>query len=225
MSTIAENSLAAPVAFPTNWTVADLQAHLGGVPASRIRLYPAPGTATEEDALRLDDHEDVICELVDGVLVEKVMSSFESLLAMMLVRILGTYLDAHDVGFLLGEGGQLRILPTRMRVPDVSFIRWDRLPGGKLPTDRVFKIAPDLAVEILSDGNTIKEMELKLGEYFEAGVRLVWYVDPVSRTAQVYTSRERSETIDTSGTLDGGEVLPGFQLRLGELFERADRRR
>ena len=225
MSTIAENSLAAPVAFPTNWTVADLQAHLGGVPVSRIRLYPAPGTATEEDALRLDDHEDVICELVDGVLVEKVMSSFESLLAMMLVRILGTYLDAHDVGFLLGEGGQLRILPTRMRVPDVTFIRWDRLPGGKLPTDRVFKIAPDLAVEILSDGNTIKEMELKLGEYFEAGVRLVWYIDPVSRTARVYTTRERSETIDTSGTLDGGEVLPGFQLRLGELFERADRRR
>jgi len=225
MSTIAENSLAAPIAFPTNWTVADLQAHLGGVPVSRIRLYPAPGTATEEDALRLDDHEDVICELVDGVLVEKVMSSFESLLAMMLVRILGTYLDAHDVGFLLGEGGQLRILPTRMRVPDVTFIRWDRLPGGKLPTDRVFKIAPDLAVEILSDGNTIKEMELKLGEYFEAGVRLVWYIDPVSRTARVYTTRERSETIDTSGTLDGGEVLPGFQLRLGELFERADRRR
>ena len=225
MSTITENSLITPVVFPANWTFADLQAHLGGVPASRIRLYPAPGTATEEDALRLDDHEDVICELVDGVLVEKVMSSYESYLAMILGHLLHVFLESHDQGMVLGEGGQLRILPTKMRVPDVSFIRWDRLPGGKLPTDRVFKIAPDLAVEILSDGNTIKEMELKLGEYFEAGVRLVWYIDPVSRTAQVYTSREQSETIDTSGTLDGGEVLPGFKLRLGELFERADRRR
>ena len=67
-------------------------------------------------------------------------------------------------------------------------------------------------------------MNLKLDEYFEAGVRLVWYIDPRSRTARIYTSRQDSKTIDETGSFDGGEVLPGFQLRLGELFERADRR-
>src|SRR4051812_31126354 len=73
MSTFAENTMIPPAAFPANWSLADLQAHLGGVPAGRIRLFPAPGTATEEDALWLEDHEDRLCELVDGVLVEKAM--------------------------------------------------------------------------------------------------------------------------------------------------------
>jgi Uma2 family endonuclease len=212
------------VAFPTNWTLANLQEHLGRVPIGRILLYPLPGTATEADALRLDDHEDRICELVDGVLVEKVMSSYESFLAMMLGHLLNTFLENSNYGMILGEAGQLRILPTKMRVPDVAFIRWDRFPGGKLPEERVYKVAPDLAVEILSEGNTPQEMEKKLDEYFEAGVRLVWYIDARTRTAAIYTARNQKEAIDESGILDGGEVLPGFQLRLGELFERADRR-
>lgn len=224
MSTTLQNSTMLPTAFPSSWTLADLQAHLGGVPASRIRLFPTPGTATEEDALRLDDQKDCICELVDGVLVEKTVSSFESIVAMILVRALGNYLDSHDLGLLLGEAGPLRILPRKMRVPDVSFIRWDRFPGGKLPKDRVYRIAPDLAVEILCEGNTPQEMELKLDEYFEAGVQMVWYIDPATRTARIYTARQQSTTIDANGLLDGGDVLPGFQLRLGELFERAERR-
>jgi Uma2 family endonuclease len=107
-----------------------------------------------------------------------------------------------------------------MRIPDVSFISWDRFPGRKLPKDRVFRVAPDLAVEFISQGNTKGEMNLKLDEYFAAGVRLVWYIDPRTRTAQVYTARDRAETIGESGLLDGRDVLPGFQLRLGELFER-----
>jgi Uma2 family endonuclease len=66
-------------------------------------------------------------------------------------------------------------------------------------------------------------MELKLREYFEAGVRLVWYIDPPSRTARIYSQPDQSETIDANGMLAGHDVLPGFQVRLGELFERADR--
>jgi hypothetical protein len=70
-----------PTLVPTEWTMADLQAHLGGVPAERIRLYPPPGMATEQDVLNIHDHEDRLCELVDGILVDKVMASFVSLLA------------------------------------------------------------------------------------------------------------------------------------------------
>lgn len=218
-------SIVATPVFPASWTFADLQEHLGGIPAERIRLYPLPGTATEADALSLDDHDDCICELVDGVLVEKVMSSFESLLAMALGRILGNFLEKHDSGIVLGEAGQLWILPKKMRVPDVAFISWDRFPGGKLPQDRVYRVAPDLAVEILSEGNTAGEMGKKLAEYFEAGVRLVWYIDPRARTATIHSAPGKQESIDENGFLDAGEVLPGFRLRLGELFERASRGR
>jgi Uma2 family endonuclease len=233
MSTIADSSSSFPmlvatsgpvVGFPSDWTMADLQQHLGGIPLERILLYRSPGTATEEDALWLDEHEDRICELVDGVLVEKVMSSYESLLAMMLVFLLQDFLQKNPLGIILGEAGQLRILPKKMRVPDVAFIRWERFPNGTLPKDRVYRVAPDLAVEFLSEGNTPREMERKLDEYFEAGVRLVWYIDPRTRTATVYTSRTDGTTIDVDGQLEGQDVLPGFSLRLGELFERADRR-
>lgn len=202
----------------------DLQQHLGGIPLNRIRLFPPPGMATEADALRMDDQEDCICELVDGVLVEKDMSTFESYLAMILGHLLHNYLETNNCGMILGEAGQLRILPTKMRIPDVAFIQWGRFPGGQFPKERVYKIAPDLAVEILSEGNTKEEMELKLDEYFEAGVRLVWYIDPKPRTACIYTARDQMTTIGLDGNLEGGDVLPGFSLRLGELFERADRK-
>jgi hypothetical protein len=123
MSTIADPSHGIPVLvttsgpvveYPTNWTMADLQQHLGGIPLERILLYRSPGTATEEDALWLDDHEDRICELIDGVLVEKVMSSYESLLAMMLGYLLQEYLERQPLGVILGEAGQLlESLPRR----------------------------------------------------------------------------------------------------------------
>jgi Uma2 family endonuclease len=223
MSTTSDSTVP-PAVFPTNWSLANLQEHLGGISPERIRLYPPPGMATEEDALRLDDHEDCLCELVDGVLVEKAMGFYESILAMLLGHFLNEYLETNPCGIVSGADGQIRILPTKMRVPDLAFIPWNRLPDGKLPEDRVCKVAPDLAVEILSAGNTQREMEQKLDEYFEARVRLVWYIDPRPRTASIYTARQQVTTIDCSGYFEGGDVLPGFKLRLGELFERADRR-
>ena len=224
MSTTSDTSIVPPAVFPTSWSLANLQEHLGGISPERIRLYPPPGMATEEDAVRLDDHEDCLCELVDGVLVEKAMGFYKSILALLLGHFLNEYLETNNRGIVSGADGQIRILPTRMRVPDLSFIGWDRFPGGQLPEDRVCQVAPDLIVEILSKGNTQQEMEQKLNDYFEARVRLVWYIDPRSRSASVYTARQQM-TIDSSGYLDGGDVLPGFKLRLRELFERADRRR
>jgi Uma2 family endonuclease len=220
MSTTLDEPLATTTSFPAEWTLADLQEFLGNVPARRIRLFPHPGTATEEDALRIHDHEGRLCELVDGILVEKDMASFESFIAALLVQMINNYLDQHRLGIVLTEGGPLRILPKRTRMPDVSFIRWERFPNQKIPLhQRVFQVVPDLAVEILSEGNTAAEMGLKLDEYRRAGVRLIWYIDPRSRRATVYTSDGREETIDENGALDGGDVLPGFEVRLRELFD------
>jgi Uma2 family endonuclease len=85
-------------------------------------------------------------------------------------------------------------------------------------------VAPDLAVEVLSEGNTPQEMNRKLHEYFQAGTRLVWYVDPAARTVTVYESIDRATPLGEHDVLDGGDVLPGFKLSIGELFRRAGER-
>jgi Uma2 family endonuclease len=218
-------TMSSPVlAGPADWTVADVQARLGGIPPERIRTFPAPGTATEDDVLQVLARTDRICELVDGILVEKVMSSFESLLAATLIRLLGNYLDQHNVGVVLGEAGLLKLLPNMVRAPDVSFICWERFPAGEFPKEAIWQIGPDLAVEVLSPGNTEAEMRRKVREYFQAGAKRVWLVDPPSRTAKIYTSPRRFRIIDEDGLLDAGDLLPGFELRLKEWFRRAESR-
>lgn len=124
---------------------------------------------------------------------------------------------------MLAPDGSLRILPHRLRIPDVSFIRWERFPNRKLPADRVFRVAPDLAVEILSEGNTPEEMDQKLDEYFAAGVQLVWYIDPRERRATAYTAVDQFVELGVDDALEGGSVLPGFSLPLRTLFDRFER--
>ena len=82
--------------------------------------------------------------------------------------------SAEDDIIVVGEAGMMRISQGLVRIPDVSFVSWDRLPEGKVPSEPIPALAPDLAVEVLSQGNTAKEMNRKRREYFEAGVRLVW---------------------------------------------------
>lgn len=209
--------------FPSNWSMADLQHHLGGIPLERILVVPPPGYATEEDVTRLDDHEDRLCELQDGILVEKPMGWYESMLALLIANEIGNYLKSHDVGKLLGSDGSLKILPRTVKIPDVSFISWDRWPKTKLPRRPIPALVPDLVVEVLSDTNTKAEMAAKLMTYFKAGVRLVWYIDPETQTAKAYASPSDVTEIPVDGMLSGGDVLPEFQLSLAWLFSEADR--
>ena len=206
------------------WTVADMLEQLGNVPANRVLLVPSPGMATEQDLLDLLDHQDRICELVDGVLVEKTMGYLESLLAIFISRKIGNFVESHKLGIVLGEAGTLRILPRQVRIPDVSFISWEKFPGGKLPKVQIPSLAPDLAVEVLSPGNTEGELRRKLLDYFSAGVRLVWYIEPASRTAKVYTSPDQCTVLDETQSLSGGAVLPGFDLSLRDLFAEVEGR-
>jgi Uma2 family endonuclease len=205
-------------------TAAEMQDHLGGIPLPRIRVTPSPGMATERDLLRVLDTEDRICELIDGVLVEKTMGYYESRLAAVLISFLERFLDTHDLGIVLGPDGTLRILTDQIRVPDVAFLSWRHFPNRVLPADPVPALAPDLAVEVLSEGNTEAEMDRKLDDYFEAGVQLVWIIDPESKTAEVFDSRDNHHTLSISDALDGESVLPGFALPLKQLFDKAGHR-
>lgn len=212
----------ATLAPPDFVTMADLLESLGQIPLERIRIKPAPGTATEDDVIAIHAREKRLCELVDGVLVEKPMGYEESRLAIELGFILVGFLRGHDLGTVAGEAGMMQLMPGLVRIPDVSFVLWEHLPEryGPIPP-----MAPDLAVEVLSESNTPAEMKHKLREYFAAGTQLVWYFDLKKRTVTVYTAPDQSTVLGESETLDGGNVLPGLVIPLRELFERASRRR
>jgi Uma2 family endonuclease len=210
---------------PAIETLDDLLQRLGRVPLNRIRFHPAPGTATEADVLLYPVGEKRLCELVDGVLVEKPMGYYESRLAAILIYFLEQFLGQHDLGIVLGESGTLRLMPGLVRIPDVCFISWERFPNRELPREPIPDLVPDLAVEVLSESNTPAEMERKLHEYFTAGARLVWYVEPEPPGVRVYTSPDDLRLLNEAETLDGGAVLPGFQLAIRDWFDRAGRRR
>lgn len=207
-------------------TVADLLRDLGDVPPNRILWDPIPGTATEADVIRHTDGDNKrLVELIDGTLVEKAMGAYEGRLSLVIGYFFESFLDTHDLGICFGSDSTLRILPKQVRLPDVSFVSWTKLPGRELPADSIAAIIPDLAVEVLSGSNTRQEMERKRRDYFTGGVRLVWQIDPDAQTAEVFTAVDQVTPIGPEGELDGGDVLPGFKLSLKKLFERAGKRR
>ncbi len=199
-------------------TMADVLEQLGGIPARRVRLHPVPGKATEHDLIAIQDKTNRNYELVDGVLVEKPVGHLESSLAIDLSFHIRSFLANNDLGYLTGESGPTRLLPGLVRMPDVGFLSWEQLPKRERLTEPIANIAPALAVEVLSEGNTKKEMRRKLREYFFAGVRLVWIVNPKRRTVEVHTSPDCSVLHTENQILDGGDILPGFKLSLHTIF-------
>ncbi len=186
------------------------------IPVHRVLLHPTPGTATEADAIALHDHGDRLCELIDGILVEKTMGANESSLAARLIYLLMCFTEPRQLGSVLAPACMIRLTPGQVRMPDVAYYARERLPGGVIPDLAILDIIPDLAVEILSPSNTKREMSRKLREYFAAGVALVWYADPRKREVIVYEAADRPIVLDHAATLDGGAVLPGFALLVGD---------
>ena len=198
-------------------TLADLIRDLGDIDPDRILMVPAPGTATLADVERYE------CELIDGTLVRKPMGWLEALLASFIGRKLGNYAEDHDLGEVIGADCFFRVFEGGARAPDVSYVAYASLPGGKFPTKPVPALAPDICVEVLSPSNTVKEMKRKRTEYFASGVKLVWIVHPVKRTVTVYERDDQGTVLQATDTLDGGKVVPGFTLSLSRVFGELDR--
>jgi Uma2 family endonuclease len=203
-----------------NEDVAELLERLGNIPAFRVRLKPPPGTATEDDVIAaLEAPRKRICELIDGVLVEKAMGWSEAMLALYFGGLLGEYVRRKHLGMVVGADGTIALWPGRVRIPDVAFFSWARLPNRRRPLEPLPNLAPDLAVEFLSVSNTAAEMRLKRRDYFASGVILVWEFDPRARTVTVYTTADTADAVLTEDqTLDAGAVVPGFSLSLRDLF-------
>jgi Uma2 family endonuclease len=196
----------------------ELLRDLGGIPPGRVRMRPAPGTATLRDLIRLQKQDGRVYELVDGTLVAKPVAFDESTLALRLGGILERFVTENDLGLAAGEQGLMRLMPGLARAPDVSFISWAQIPDRQSRRAPVPDLYPDLAVEILSKSNTRREMARKRKEYFLAGTRLVWLVNPRTRTVDVYTAPDEFATLTESDALDGGDVLPGFTLPVRAIF-------
>jgi Uma2 family endonuclease len=214
-------SAGAPPKPPRFDTAAEWLHALGDVPPERIIFNPLPGTATEDDLLHFVER-DKLCELIDGTLVEKPVGYDEAIIAANLTIRLGAYVERTDLGVLSGADSTLRMASSgRVRLPDVAFISKERLPKkrGRVPT-----LAPDLAVEVLSETNTAAEMAQKLREYFPSGTRLVWFIDPRTRTVAVYhVPGESTRVLTESDTLDGEQVIPGFTMPVADLFRNVPR--
>jgi Uma2 family endonuclease len=212
-----------PTEAPEEGTLAELLYRLGDVPLERIRMRPAPGTAREQDVIEaLEAADKRLYELVDGVLVEKALGTREALLAGIILHWLWDFLEQENLGKAFGADAAMRLMPGLVRIPDVSFVSHERLRGKDLRTRRIAGLIPDLAVEVLSESNTKGEMQRKLRDYFLSGVRLVWFVNPKSETAEVYSAPDQRKRVSKRGTLDGEDVLPGFTLSMSKLFALAD---
>ena len=203
---------------PAVWNAEQLARRFGPIPMNRIVTSPAPGLATEEDVVERNDRENRLFELVDGILVEKTMGAPESMLAIEIAALLINFVKPRKLGVVLGEAGLLRLAPGLIRIPDVAFLSKAKFPRGQIPREAAWTLAPDLAVEVISEGNTKKEMDEKLRDYIAAGARLVWYVYPKQRRVEVFTGLADKRIVNLDEILDGGDVLPGLEIILRELF-------
>lgn len=160
-------------------------------------------------------------ELVEGELVELPgAGALHNLIAALIYRLLHAHCEGGGLGFVFtdGIGYILGRRPDRVRVPDVSFVSQGRVPESGLP-EGFWPSAPDLAVEVVSPSDRADEVRRRVRDYLEAGTRLVWLVWPRQRSVTVYAADGAVRELGEGDELDGGAVLPGFRVRVAELFE------
>ena len=172
---------------------------------------------TPDDVLALPD--EVGYELVDGRLVELSMSSLSQYFAARLTRFLGVNCDDSGLAHVFVESGYVCFAgrPNRMRRPDVSCVRVDRLPFDQIGQGYM-KIRPDLAVEVISPGDRVIELEEKLDDYRLAGIPLVWLIYPNTRRVRVIRLEGPPTDLGPEDELTGEDVLPGFRCAVSRLF-------
>jgi Uma2 family endonuclease len=170
------------------------------------------------------------CELVRGIIVPKhrgpngepTMSPTgrkHGKIEQRIGYLLGLYLANHKIGeAYIGEVGFiLKHNPDIMRAPDVAFVSNDRLRDA--PEEGYLPFAPDLAVEVMSPNDTVREVQTKVLEYLKAGTRVIWIVEPETETVTVYRSLSEVRTLTKADVLEGGQVLPDLSILVKEIFE------
>ena len=179
---------------------------------------PHPGMTAEELLVLPDDGSRT--ELVKGEVVHMTPAGARhGAVTVRIGRLLDEYVQADGLGVCCGAetGFVLGRAPDTVRAPNAAFVVTSRIPAAGIP-DSFWPCAPDLAVEVISPWDRAAEIRTKLSEYFSAGTRLVWLVEPETRTVHVYRSAHDVRVIGTGDDLDGGDVLPGFRCPARRLF-------
>ncbi len=161
-------------------------------------------------------------ELVDGGLVERTMSLWSSYIAGVIYSLVHGFCQARGLGWVLPEGTSYCCFPGRpnqVRRSDVSFIRLDRLSPVQALAEGHVPLAPDLAVEVISPNDLYEEVDTKVEEWLEAGVRLVWVVNPRTRTVRIRRPGGEDAVVHEDGELTGGDVLPDFRCAVRQFFQ------
>ena len=147
------------------------------------------------------------------------MGAYPEELASILHEYLGPYVRRQNLGRSIIET-KFQTTPRNQRRPDLAFISFSQWPKGRrAPNKPAWDLVPDLAVEVISKTDVAWDVLAKVKEYFDAGVKLIWLIYPNLETIHVYTSFTRIEVLSRPDTLGGGDVVPGFQLPLADLFE------
>ncbi len=170
-----------------------------------------------EDLLIMPDGEQY--ELVNGQLQEKPMSGLASWVGLEVGRRLGNYVVEHNLGWVFGSDAGFQCFPDasdKVRKPDVSFVAKHKLPDG--PVDGHLRVAPDLAVEVASPNDSLRDTDRKVEEYLAAGVRSVWLIDPNVRVVQVIRSDGTSQRLRDPDELSEADILPGFVCHVRDLL-------
>lgn len=160
-------------------------------------------------------------ELVGGQLVERHMGVFSSWIGALLCGHLVAHCLQTKVGYVWPADNGYTCFPDdprKLRKPDVSFVRRDRLPSDAASA-AYLSIAPDLAVEIISPKDLADEIDQKVAEYIEAGVKLVWVVHPLAKAVRVHRAGGSVTWLSEGDELSGEEIIPGFRLSVGSLFD------
>ena len=171
------------------------------------------------------DEFEAICgdervQLIDGVIVPMTPASNEpSRVTMNVGAILWNHVRHHTLGTVLSSEAGFVLFPDRETVlaPDVAFVRAGREPQGDARW-HFARLAPDLVVEVLSPSDRASDMQAKVAMYQEAGVPLVWVVDPQAQTVTVLALGQPPRVLSVTDTMDGGDVLPEFHVTIAELF-------
>jgi Uma2 family endonuclease len=170
-------------------------------------------------ALPKDGHR---YEIVDGELIDMGNSgALHGYVCSLLLAALASYVLPKKLGVILDSSTAFKMKNGNRRSPDISFFAKERLQGMiELPSG-FLDGAPELAVEVLSPGNTVEEIHDKLVEYFENGTRLAWIVHPSEHYVLVYRSaQEPDRLLKSVDALDGEELIPGFTLPVADLFQK-----
>lgn len=173
---------------------------------------------TPEDLLAMPNEVDY--ELVNGELVERHLGAESSWIASNLIVLIAVFYRGRVPGHLFTTDCGYQCYsddPGKVRKPDVSFVRKGRFPKDRIPKGYI-RIAPDLAVEVLSPNDLADEAEAKVEEYLDVGVQLVWVISPKAETVTVYRADRSAVKLHDADELSGENVLPGFRCNVSDLF-------